>query len=199
MLLTRSFTIVLLTLVLVATATPGEASPLRTNRPRCGNGILERKEQCDDGNKTNSDGCRANCKLERQCGIYWQGQKYPAPDGCNTCTCRSSGESCTNKKVCRPSSSSSRSSSSLCMSSNQCPDGKRCSTERGDCRSACRNPGDICPTVCMGVCETRPTPRCGNGLCEEGEAMSCPRCDTPNMCPMAACRVGSCQQDCAMW
>ncbi|MCD6109480.1 DUF4215 domain-containing protein, partial [bacterium] len=30
----------------------------------CGNGILEAGEQCDDGNKTNGDGCNSSCKTE---------------------------------------------------------------------------------------------------------------------------------------
>jgi cysteine-rich repeat protein len=30
----------------------------------CGNGVIEGKEQCDDGNTTALDGCDSNCKLE---------------------------------------------------------------------------------------------------------------------------------------
>jgi cysteine-rich repeat protein len=33
-------------------------------KPSCGNGIKEGSEQCDDGNKTDGDGCSAQCTIE---------------------------------------------------------------------------------------------------------------------------------------
>jgi cysteine-rich repeat protein len=33
-------------------------------QPRCGNGVVESGEQCDDGNTTSGDGCSATCQLE---------------------------------------------------------------------------------------------------------------------------------------
>ncbi|MBI1813247.1 DUF4215 domain-containing protein [Candidatus Peregrinibacteria bacterium] len=39
---------------------PGEAQ----HQSSCGNGIIERGEQCDDGNTTNADGCSDACALE---------------------------------------------------------------------------------------------------------------------------------------
>jgi len=40
----------------------------------CGNGVLERPEECDDANTSDGDGCSATCTLE------------PMPDGIDTCT-----------------------------------------------------------------------------------------------------------------
>jgi cysteine-rich repeat protein len=34
--------------------------------PRCGDGTLDETELCDDGNRSNNDGCNVNCKFERQ-------------------------------------------------------------------------------------------------------------------------------------
>lgn len=61
---------------------------------------------------------------------------------------------------------SSASAETMCASSNQCGDGLRCSTERGECRSACES-GENCPAVCMGVCEPRPT-GCSPYVCKDG-------------------------------
>lgn len=232
--------------VIFGISTVSASTSWKWTRPLCGNGVVEKSEQCDDGNRKSRDGCSSLCKIEQQCNGYWQGQSYPAADQCNVCTCTSQGERCTKRPCrfssssrrssvsssrsswpsycqpyicsdgrhfptctadgrgvidyfrnpCEPLSSSSQSSLGLCTSSYQCPSGQRCSTERGDCQSACRNPGDICPAVCMGICEPKPSASCGNGMCEEGEGFSCPKCDTPNMCPMAACRIGSCPSDC---
>jgi cysteine-rich repeat protein len=32
--------------------------------PRCGNGVVEETEECDDGNQLDGDGCTADCRLE---------------------------------------------------------------------------------------------------------------------------------------
>jgi Skp family chaperone for outer membrane proteins len=42
-----------------------------------------------------------------------------------------------------------------CVSSGQCRSGQICSTERGDCLRACRDPNAPCPTVCAGHCIRR--------------------------------------------
>lgn len=35
-------------------------------KPECGNGAIERDEQCDDGNKKNNDGCSSRCVVEKE-------------------------------------------------------------------------------------------------------------------------------------
>jgi cysteine-rich repeat protein len=32
--------------------------------PRCGDGVLDEIEGCDDGNRRNNDGCNVNCRVE---------------------------------------------------------------------------------------------------------------------------------------
>src|SRR5262245_59763180 len=34
----------------------------------CGNGVVERGDQCDDGNRVDGDGCTSTCKIPRSCG-----------------------------------------------------------------------------------------------------------------------------------
>jgi hypothetical protein len=54
-----------------------------------------------------------------------------------------------------------------CTSSQMCPKGTRCSTERGDCQGCGAGPGVACPAVCFGVCEPVP----GGDVCTGGALM----------------------------
>jgi cysteine-rich repeat protein len=36
---------------------------------RCGDGILDSGEQCDDGNNVSGDGCSATCQTELDAGV----------------------------------------------------------------------------------------------------------------------------------
>ena len=39
-----------------------------TRVPRCGDGLLDPMESCDDGNNVSGDGCSATCRYEARCG-----------------------------------------------------------------------------------------------------------------------------------
>ena len=44
--------------------------------PVCGDGFLRGKEECDDGNRDNNDGCSADCRREEAVGkLVWDGRK----------------------------------------------------------------------------------------------------------------------------
>lgn len=51
------------------------------SRPVCGDNILSRTEQCDDGNKTNGDGCSGSCIIETVCGDNIFGGNEECEDG----------------------------------------------------------------------------------------------------------------------
>jgi cysteine-rich repeat protein len=58
--------------------------------PTCGDGVLDVGEECDDGNKTNGDGCDSSCKIEAACGALNEGEPNPynnatvIPSACGT-------------------------------------------------------------------------------------------------------------------
>lgn len=151
----------------------------------CGDGEEQIGEECDDGNTEKGDGCSPTCQKEVLCPGRELGESFPAPDGCNTCTCTERGIVCT-EKTCKEDR--------FCLSSAQCEEGEVCSTELGECRSPCP-PNAVCIRGCSGICipkERKET--CGNGVCEEGEAAWCPPCEG-DRCP-GACSKGTCPEDC---
>ncbi len=55
------------------------------------------------------------------------------------------------------------------------------------CASGCRD----------ATCSQELNSTCGNGICEQGEAMSCPACVYDDPACAAVCSAGTCPQDCA--
>ncbi len=61
---------------------------------RCGNGVREGTEACDDGNSVNGDGCSNVCQLDG--GAHWiRAQGSDAPGGVMRLTCAATGATCT--------------------------------------------------------------------------------------------------------
>lgn len=58
--------------------------PQDPSLPACGDGLVQGDEECDDGNKIDTDACLSNCRRAR-CGdwIVWKGHEEcdPGPDG----------------------------------------------------------------------------------------------------------------------
>src|SRR3989344_4066577 len=69
----------------------------------CGDGLRQTGEECDDGKKTEEDGCSAECLRENLSGGCAGGRElgetFPSSDGCNTCICMEGGIACT-KMAC---------------------------------------------------------------------------------------------------
>jgi cysteine-rich repeat protein len=65
---------------------------------RCGNGILEAPEECDDGNIANGDGCSQLCKIEK-CGDGLIGQGEQCDDG-NTVSGDGCSSTCQIESAC---------------------------------------------------------------------------------------------------
>ncbi len=66
-----------------------------------------------------------------------------------------------------------------CYSSNDCQPNHYCSTEDGDCNSACR-PNQPCIAVCAGVCKKSQT---------AGESCGSVTCPTGTECCNASCGI----------
>lgn len=139
-----------------------EAIRQKLNLGQCGDGTVQTGEQCDDGTKngTPGDQCTVNClkvSTQNSCGGGHQiGDTYPSPDGCNTCSCTPNGSVCT-LRACAPQPTK-------CTSSSDCPSDQICSTEMGDCQSACPPGAQSCIQVCTGVCRPRAASSSSSGF-----------------------------------
>jgi cysteine-rich repeat protein len=189
-------------------ATPTETAECNLNctSPACGDGITNHQfvpvtaaggggpapgpEQCDDGQRTNSDGCSADCQFEL-CGntILDFGEEcdgqvgaQPCSDSCRQERCGNGitepGEGCDDGggngpgKRCNASCGKNIcGDDDLLLGSEQCDDGN---LEDGD--------------TCEGDCTL---PRCGNGIpdvgeaCDDGNPINGDGCDTN--CTASAC------------
>lgn len=139
-------------------------------KPRCGDGIQDAKEQCDDGNTTNDDGCDSQCIKELRTivaaasicgnGILETAEECDdgnviSADGCST-TCRT--------ESIRPPSSSSVSISSVSRKPLPiCGNGVKESGEECDDGPLNDNtPGAACRKTCR-------LPYCGDGVVDVNE------------------------------
>src|SRR5512133_3388777 len=119
----------------------GSAGTNATEEPSiCGNGKLERRELCDDGNTNNSDGCSADCT-----------QQDPRYD------CSRPGQPCVKWVIC---------GNGTIEGDEQCDDANTVAADgcAADCSTveagfACAKPGKPCVAL----------PKCGNGIRERGE------------------------------
>lgn len=148
----------------------GSTPPDGTVAMRCGNGMLEGSEECDDGNRTANDGCASDCTLE--CGDG----TVTGAELCDTAIAAGDPGAC-------PA---------------DCDDGDACTTDSltgADCSAECVH-GDITvPTDGDGCCPPGADSStdadcgvvCGNGVLEVGET-----CDTA----IAAGDPGACPTDC---
>jgi cysteine-rich repeat protein len=126
-----------------------DAQRIETIQPaRCGDGILDSNEQCDDGNRASGDGCTSICQLE--CYAL-----------CGTC---STPTPCVSVPVC---------SDHHLSDGEACDDGNQISGDgcAGDCKAI--EPGWRCPVV-----GRRCVPICGDGRvvgpekCDDGNAIA---------------------------
>jgi fibro-slime domain-containing protein len=164
-----------------------DAGPDRPGGGQCGDGIIERIEQCDDGNTVGGDGCSASCQIEAnyECPTAGQPCKNLAVcgngiltsdetcddgntvdgDGCSKdCQAIESGWICpVPGKKCIPLCGDSQ-----IISPENCDDGNSAS---GDgCSSTCQTePGYDCPKAGQACVKSI----CGNGKTEKGEQCDC--------------------------
>ena len=160
---------------------------------RCGNGVLEAGEQCDDGDTSNGDGCNSACRREsgwtcnsaspsvcQKCG---NGEREGTEscddgntsggDGCSSSCSRESGWTCStaSPNVCQKCGNGKK------EGTETCDDGNR---SNGDgCNSSCKKEsGWTCSNASPSVCE-----KCGNSRkegtedCDDGNKVNGDGCN----------------------
>ncbi len=169
----------------------------------CGDGVVERSEQCDDGNTTNGDGCSRLCQIEANWDCPTEGKPCTYVGNCG------SGVLTTNKACDDGNTVSGDGCSSDCKTVEagyicRVP-GKPCSTRCGDgivkgfetCDDGNTASGDGCSGTCKiepgfdctGSPSTCNPTVCGNGKKEAGET-----CDDGNTLPYDGC-ASNCQSE----
>jgi len=157
-----------------ATETYQARSAARCNVARCGNGVLDGSEQCDDGNNVSGDGCEFNCTLPR-CGNAILDTGEQCDDGNET-----SGDGC------EPDCTLPRCGNGIVDAGEECDDGNATNGDACDsnctlprCGNGALDPGEECDdgNAANGdACDANCTlPRCGNAALDPGE-----ECDDGN-------------------
>ncbi|MBN2724752.1 MAG: hypothetical protein JXR95_11835 [Deltaproteobacteria bacterium] len=181
---------------------------------KCGNGVTEDQEECDDGNITGGDGCSSRCLLENSCGngLCETAEEHTCPQDCAVCgngKC-DDGEtvaSCTLDCYCTNGSCDIGEDYHICPQDCDAECGneicevdeslqtclKDCYCTNGTCDNG--ETEQTCPQDCTDIL-------CGNGICDNGETnASCPQdCPVTTNCGNGVCdsteSVASCFQDC---
>ncbi|MBI4458118.1 Ig-like domain-containing protein [Candidatus Uhrbacteria bacterium] len=151
----------------------------RNDIPECGNGVLERGEDCDDGNATAGDGCGSSCRLEgtlaATCGNGTVGAGEACdmvagafPPGCKAPTASPAAPGCIWAGVdAQHPAGNSVCGDAVRTDGEACDDGN---TAPGDgCGSSCLNEGTKPPCTGSLVPGVSCTTYCGNGILEPGE------------------------------
>jgi cysteine-rich repeat protein len=144
------------------------------NTPRCGNGVIDSGEECDDGNTRNGDACEADCTLPR-CGNGILDAGEVCDDG-NT----SNGDSCEANCTLPFCGNGILDRNEECDDANT-TNGDACDTNctLPRCGNGLVDPGEECDdanTTNGDACDINCTlPRCGNSTLDPGE-----QCDDGN-------------------
>ena len=180
-----------------------DASVDRSRGGTCGDGVIERSEQCDDGNTANNDGCSRICQIEANWNCPTAGKpcEYAGTCGNGILTSNKvcddgntkSGDGCSSDcqtvepgyicrvpgKPCLP-----RCGDGILKGVETCDDGNTANDD--GCSATCKiEPGFDCtgnPSVCKATV-------CGNGKKETGET-----CDDGNTLPYDGC-ASNCQSE----
>ena len=117
--------------------------------PRCGNGIIEAGESCDDGNVVDGDGCSATCQPDDDTAT--PGDDRAGLVACGAVPCGPGDSCCTSTQTCRGAApdcgGGPMDAGNLCDGPEDCPAGMGCSGTRGGVR--CEAPqGGVFSVLC---------------------------------------------------
>lgn len=162
----------------------------------CGDGVRQEKEECDDGNKNNADGCSNACGLSR-CGDGIVQKREECDKG--------KENSDVSAAACRTNCMIARCGDGVADKGEACDDGNR--SDLDGCTNACKPPacgdgavqkGEECdwgaknsntqPDACRVSCRK---PMCGDKVVDRGEM-----CDPPGRRPDLAAANALCSRDC---
>ncbi len=162
--------------LIIIVTTPDAAIDQPTTQ-KCGNGVLDPGEQCDDGNSDNGDGCSRICQIE------------------NNYECPTPGQPCVNMAKC---------GNGILTSDEICDDGNTLGGDgcSADCKSVetgwqCRVPGKPCTPKCGdGVLAATEACDDGNNTSGDGCSATCRlepgfKCEgSPSKCSPTTCGDG---------
>jgi cysteine-rich repeat protein len=172
----------------------------------CGNGKLDGKEECDDGNSSKGDGCEPDCTFSCVPGVA--GRNCESPSSCiNPGTCDKTTHACSALVTKAPGTTCDGGN---CVQGNcipitcgdgikggseQCDDGNQSNTDActTQCKAVCGSPGD-CASRTTAPCRA---PACTSGACtttadtsKNGQA--CMTSGGTATCNNGACTSGTC-------
>ncbi|MEZ4364865.1 MAG: hypothetical protein R2939_01095 [Kofleriaceae bacterium] len=166
---------------------------------RCGDGVVDAGEVCDDGNSAGGDGCSATCSSDETCGngvidpaeaCDCGDAEHPGPSSC--------GGTVNGDAACRTDCTLPRCGNGEVDPGEACDDGNTLSGDgcAGNCASAescgngaldvgeqCDDGNEVDGDGCQGSCQL---PRCGDAIVDPGEA-----CDDGNIASGDGC-TGNC-------
>jgi cysteine-rich repeat protein len=163
--------------------------------PICGNGLEETREQCDDGNTLDGDGCSSQCYIESGSSFCGNGIRAGSEqcddgntanlDGCTSICQVQPGWTCSGD---RPSTCTRLCGNGILDSGEQCDDG---SNNAFSCSAAYGSTCNFCDVFCRTVIQQGLS--CGDGqidgpeTCDDGNTVAGDGCSS-------TCRAEPCAQ-----
>ncbi len=173
-----------------------------SNLGRCGDGIVQIGETCDDGNNTDGDNCSAICLMEKTIqpvssgqilppivvpegnACFYLGKKYAvgenfqAMDGCNHCSCAREGRILCTSFACVPEGECAQENETVYFDFVAGPGRpvQCCNGSAGILLLSTLLDDGSCTPIPVGGARGMCSMLCGNEVCDSGENIcSCPQ------------------------
>ncbi|WP_428261385.1 DUF4215 domain-containing protein [Haliangium sp.] len=172
--------------------------------PRCGDGVLDPGEDCDDGNQASNDGCDSECRLEAEPDRCGNGVVDPG-EGCDDGN-QANGDGC--DAECQLEAEPGRCGDGTVDPDEACDDGNQIEGDgcSADCISTEQCPNGIVDSINEEQCDTNGNsatcdvdctfPDCGDGLLNRQARTAGPQGDQLEVCDSAGVDNAFCDSDC---